>query len=285
MTPLEYCRSKAAPLGSSRYYAVYFADPARQPALLALLAYHVELSEIVRECSDPAIATAKLNWWREELKRSYAGQARHPITQALQQPIQDYHLPAEDLEQILEAVAMDIEYGSYPGFKEVSLYLHRMGTAISQLLARVGGYQDPATLRHAHYLGMGVQLTHMLRSVRRDARAGRVYIPQDELQAADVRPEELLEPKTSERLSLLFAQQAARIDDFFLQAEAQLPAVDRWRQRSGIILGELYQALLLEMQADNFPLLEREYHLTPIRKLWLAWRTARRQKIHPKASA
>jgi phytoene synthase len=112
--------------------------------------------------------------------------------------------------------------------------------------------------------------------VRRHAAAGRVYIPEDELQAAGVDRETLAGGNSDERTRRLFAEQAERARRFFDSAMERLPAADRRQQRPGVVLASLYASLLDEMARDGYPLLERRYHLTPLRKLWLAWRATKR---------
>lgn len=46
-----------------------------------------ELTQAVFHLPDPAVATGKLQWWREELQRSFAAQARHPLTRELGAPV------------------------------------------------------------------------------------------------------------------------------------------------------------------------------------------------------
>lgn len=276
MTPQDYCRQKVAPRGSSLYYALYFAERDQQAALWALHAYQAEVTEIVRECRDRTVALAKLNWWRQELDRTFGGQAQHPVAQALQQDVlARYSLAREYFEEVLDGVHMDLEYGLYPSFKELSLYCHRVGGSITQLAVEIAGHQDRQTTRYAHDLGMGLQLFSLLRRVRRNLAAGRLYLPEDELSRFGVSQADLLQPQTGEQVRALFAYQADRIDSFLTQALDKLPAVDAYRQRSGVILARLQAHLLAEMRAEGFPLLEREFHLTPIRKLWIAWRETR----------
>ena len=57
-----------------------------------------------------------------------------------------------------------------------------------------------------------------------------------------------------------------------------LPAADRHAQRSGIIMARIYLTLLDEMERDGFRVLEHRVALTPLRKLWIAWRTARAEE-------
>lgn len=284
MDPIDYCRGKAAPPGSSLHYALLFAEPQTRSALLALHAFRAEVTEIVDECSDPGVATVKLDWWQEEVGRLFDGRARHPVGQALQPAVAEHALPREPFVELLEGAGMDLEYGGYPSFRELSHYCHRVGCSIAQLAATVCGYQDPETTRYAHDLGMALQLTRLLRDVRRHADAGRVYIPEDEMRRAGVERSDLLQPEVGERLRGLFSEQGERAVQFFDQALARLPAVDRRRQRPGLILAALYRALLREMARDGYPLLARRHHLTPLRKLWIAWltdRRLRRQAVSP----
>ena len=55
-----------------------------------------------------------------------------------------------------------------------------------------------------------------------------------------------------------------------------LPAEDRRTQRPGLIMAAIYRALLDEIERDHYRVLDRRIALTPLRKLWIAWKTARR---------
>lgn len=281
MTLPHQSAATGIPRGSSLYYALYFAPRALQPALRALHAYQQAIMEIPRTVSEPSVAIAKLNWWREELTRAYTGQARHPIATAITTDLLPQHDVEQDaLLQLIEAVETDLDYGLYSNFRELSDYCHRTGGAIMEMSVRICASGQAAPMHFAHDLGMATQLFELLRNIRRDLDAGRLYIPETDMQEVGVTQADLLNRRMTEPIRALFEQQAERIDDFFTQALANLSAEDRYPQRSGIVLARLYQAQLAEMRADGLPLLERSVHLTPIRKLWLAWRTASRQRAN-----
>lgn len=44
-------------------------------------------------------------------------------------------------------------------------------------------------------------------------------------------------------------------------------------QRPGLIMAAIYRALLAEIRRDGYRVLDRRIALTPIRKLWIAWKT------------
>ncbi|MBA1148920.1 squalene/phytoene synthase family protein [Ectothiorhodospiraceae bacterium WFHF3C12] len=279
MSSQDYCQDKGAPTGSSLYYALLFAPPERRHALTALSAWRREVGSVVPDCSDAGVAAVKLNWWHEEVDRLFQGQPRHPVTQALLDPVRSLELPREQFDQVLEGARMDLEYGSYPSFRELSVYCHNMGSAAAHLAVTTAGYTDPQTPRFAHDLGMALQLGSLLRNLPRDLAAGRLYVPEDELRQAGLDRDELLNDNAEpEALTALLREQADRVQGFIAHARDRLPAADRSSQRTGLILLALQERLLLSMAADGYPLMRRRHHLTPLHKLWVAWRTARRAR-------
>ncbi|MGB7479325.1 MAG: squalene/phytoene synthase family protein, partial [Burkholderiaceae bacterium] len=73
MSPDDYCQQKAAQSGSSFYYSFLFLPPERRRAITALYAFCREVDDVVDECSDVAVAAAKLTWWRGEIDALLAG--------------------------------------------------------------------------------------------------------------------------------------------------------------------------------------------------------------------
>ncbi len=67
--------------------------------------------------------------------------------------------------------------------------------------------------------------------------------------------------------------QAERAHRLYDEAFALLPDVDRKAQKTGLMMANIYRALLREIEAENFRVLEQRISLTPLRKLWLAMRT------------
>jgi len=68
--------------------------------------------------------------------------------------------------------------------------------------------------------------------------------------------------------------QVARARTWYDRALTQLPARDRRAQRAGLAMAAIYRALLDEIARDGFRVLDRRIALTPLRKLWIATRTA-----------
>ena len=273
MTPAEYCQEKAAQSGSSFYYSFLFLPKPRREAITALYAFCREVDDIADECADTTIARTKLEWWRVELAATFAGRPSHPVSQALLPAIRAYDLALEQFEEIIEGMEMDLQYVRYADFKALQLYCYRVASVVGQLAATIFGYSERKTLKYAHDLGMAFQLTNIIRDVGEDARRNRIYLPQDELAQFGVTEDDLLQGRESAGFHALMAHQVTRARAFYQQAMQALPQADRKRQRPGLVMAAIYQKLLNEIERDDFRVLNQRITLTPLRKLWIAWRT------------
>jgi 15-cis-phytoene synthase len=273
MSPHEYCQQKAAQSGSSFYYSFLFLPPEQRRAITALYAFCREVDDVVDECSDPGVARTKLAWWSQEVVNVFHGKPQHPVARALAEVVGQYHLAETDLQKIIAGMAMDLEYQRYPDFAALEHYCHHVAGVVGLLSAEIFGYTDPHTLEYASKLGLAFQLTNIIRDVGEDARRNRIYLPSDELARFGVSPADVLHRRESEAFQQLMRFQIERALDCYDQAFAKLPANDRRAQRPGIVMAAIYRALLAEIKSDACHVLSRRVSLTPLRKLWIAWRT------------
>ncbi len=276
MTPDKYCRDRVAQSGSSFYYSFLFLPPERRGAITALYAFCREVDDVVDNMSDPDIARAKLAWWRQEIGLTYAGTARHPVGRALQAVVTRYALPEAHFQTIIDGMTMDLEQNRYLDFAALEQYCHRVAGVVGLMSAEIFGYDHPDTRVYARDLGIAFQLTNILRDVGEDARRGRIYLPQDDLARFGVAPSSLLGGKGTDAFRRLMDFEADRTRGWYARALAKLDARDRRSQRAGLIMAAIYQTLLDEIARDGFNVLDRRTSLTPLRKLWIAWKTARR---------
>lgn len=279
MTPQDYCYKLAAPVGADFRYSLIGLGPDQREGLSAVRAFCIETAKIVEECHDPGVARTKLDWWQTEVRHLFADNPQHPITRALQPKLADFNLPEEYFREILDGVAMDLEYNSYATFNQLTLYLHRRGSVPALLEAEILGYADRrATARFAHEAGVMLLLLELLHDVRHHVRRGMLYLPEDERRQYGIDASHLLSAQTTEPLRQWFKFQAERIQDYHQRTLSYLPATDRFSQCPLLIRLELATILLEEIAADGYRLIEQRIDLTPLRKLWIAWGLRQREK-------
>ena len=273
MTPDQYCSQKAAASGSSFYYSFRFLPAERRRAITALYAFCREVDDVADDVTDPNVARAKLGWWRTEVANLFAGHPTHPVTKALQPATLHFGIDAVRLSEIIDGMEMDLTKKRYRDWDELRLYCHRVAGVVGQLSAGIFGYTRAQTLEYAEHLGLAFQMTNIIRDVGEDARRGRIYLPLDELARFNVSLPDVLSAKHSAAFEKLMVFQAQRAHSLYDHAFSCLAGEDRKAQRAGLIMASIYRALLAEIAADGFRVLNQRTSLTPIRKLWLAWKT------------
>ena len=275
MSPDQYCEQKAAASGSSFYYSFRFLPPERRRAITALYAFCREVDDVVDECPDPQLARQKLAWWRVEIGALFAGEPSHPVTLALAPALSAYGLSEQHLDEIITGVEMDLTQTRYIDFAALERYCYHVASAVGLLAAPIFGYSDPRTLEYAKQLGIALQLTNIVRDVGEDGRRNRIYLPIEELRAHGVTAAEILnvDAHPNPAFTALMRFQAERARGYYARALAALPPADRHAQRPGLIMAAIYRSLLEEIERDGFRVLTQRTSLTPLRKLWIAWKT------------
>ncbi len=272
MNPEQYVQQKAASSGSSFYYAFLFLPAQRRAAITAFYAFCREVDDVVDEVSDPGVARTKLAWWQSEVSQSFAGKPTHPVMQAVMPHVPAYGLEERQFQAIIQGCQMDLEQTRYLDFPGLARYCHLVAGVVGEVSARIFGQTDAATTGYAHKLGLAFQLTNIIRDVGEDAMRGRIYLPVSELQQFDVKAHEILNRKYSDNFTKMMRFQAQRAHGLYDEALAMLPSADRRSQKPGLMMASIYRTLLREIEAEDFKVLHQRISLTPLRKLWLAWK-------------
>jgi phytoene synthase len=273
MTPDEYCQRKAAQSGSSFYYSFLFLPPERRRAITALYAFCREVDDVVDECADPGVAAAKLGWWREEIAALEAGRPQHPVTQALAPRARTFGITRARLGEIIDGMEMDLRQSRYPDLAGLERYCYRVAGVVGLLAAGIFGYTNPRTLEYAQALGTAFQLTNIVRDVGEDARKNRIYLPLEDLARFGVPAADILNRRHTAAFARLMTFEIERAEEAYAKALALLPPEDRRAQRPGLVMAAIYRTLLGEIRRDGLRVLEHRVALTPLRKLWIAWKT------------
>lgn len=272
MRPEQYVQEKAAGSGSSFYYAFLFLPAPRRAAITAFYAFCREVDDVVDEAVDMGVAATKLAWWSEEVKRAFLGNPNHPAMRALLPHAANYGIEERHLQDVIAGCRMDLEQTRYLDYPNLERYCHLVAGVVGEVAARIFGQEAVQTTQYAHTLGQALQLTNIIRDVGEDALRGRIYLPVSELQQFDVKAHEVLKRQYSDRFTALMQFQARRAHALYDQALQLLPDQDRRSQKPGLMMASIYRTLLREIEAADFQVLHQRVRLTPLRKLWLAWR-------------
>jgi len=263
---------RAVPLGSSSYYIIRFSPAPYRSDLTHLFAWQHELTNIPLECSDPGVAKTRLQWWREEIKKSVNGNAQHPVAIALSETINTRKLPEPLFQKIADNIENDIEKASMSEWEDLHLYCLSHGGNFAELLSHTTGCSEmfKTTIRQ---IGAYVTLINLLRNLGADLRRGHCLLPDSLLRQHQLRPEQLLQSQSRARTQKMLQTLSDTATRWRIKALESLPTTQpptSWRP----VLNQLALAQRLHavLETDGFNVIDGRTHLTPLQKLWTVWR-------------
>lgn len=273
MTPADYCLQRIGGRVSNLACSLMFLPRRARADLTALYAFIQEISDVPAKSQEPAVVLNKLQWWQEEIRNTFQGNGRHPVSQALQPLVQAGKLGEQDLHSLIEAYANEIAPVRFPSFQALQDHAYRTGGA-AQLLCLDSLDMHQTELRSlGRQLGAAHRLAALLQQTGADVRGNRLFIPEEDLHQFQVSESEILAYREPPAFQRLMDFQAGRILGLPVHNLGTPP--DHPALLPGLILAALDRALLTEIRADGYHVLSRRIVLTPLRHLWTAWRTRR----------
>lgn len=264
--------------GSKSFFAASLLLPkrVRDPAS-ALYAFCRMADDAVDLSTDPRQALAHI---RYRLDRAYAGvPLADPVDRAFAATVTAYAIPRDVLDMLFDGFAWDIEQRRYLTIAHLEAYAVRVAGTVGIMMTLAMGVRDAAVLARACDLGVAMQLTNIARDVGEDARAGRLYLPQQWLIEAGIDPEAFLQqPAHNTALAGIVARLLRVADDYYMRSEAgiaELPADCQAAIRAASLI---YQRVGRRVASFGYNAIDQRAVVGKARKLALialAYRTPR----------
>jgi phytoene synthase len=195
---------------AARTLAWLYSPPPQQALLGALFALEEEIGASLKSGLDHEVAHARLAWWREECARCARGQPAHPLTRSLLECFAGRDpAPLAGISGLIDTAAWDLAAATFETRRELDAYCTRWADALIVPLAAFGAPQLERAA--ARSLGAALREAQLLAELARDAHAGRLRLPLDELAAAAVESAALARPPWSAGLAALVRARHAQL--------------------------------------------------------------------------
>lgn len=253
--------------GSRSFHAASLALPrGMRDRATALYAFCRLADDAVDAGDDGAAALVGLH---HRLDRIYRGESMpQPADRAFAAVVQHCAIPRTLPEALLEGFAWDVAQRRYDTLDDLLDYAARVAGAVGAMMALVMGRRAPHMLARACDLGIAMQLTNIARDVGEDARAGRLYLPQQWLREAGVDPDAwLAAPRFSPQLALPVQRLLDVADMLYRRAAtgiAELPLTCRPGMHAARIL---YAEIGRALQRAGLDSVSQRAVVSPRRKL------------------
>jgi len=230
---------------SSFYYAFNLLPSAKRDAMNTVYAFCRQTDDIVDEGNDPAsLKYEKLRKWRIELEKSFSGHSEYLILNKLSSTIQKFNIPLEPFFELLKGMEMDLQKNRYLTFDDLQLYCYRVASTVGLMCVEIFGYKHASTRDFAINLGIALQLTNILRDIKKDAENGRIYLPQEDLKKFNYNEYDILNQTYNSNFTEMMKYETERAKEYFDKATASLNIEDKAQMFAARAMQHIYYKML-----------------------------------------
>jgi phytoene synthase len=255
----------------------------KRRAIRALYAFCRLTDDLVDRANDEPRAAEELEAWRRRIVHP-AEHERHPVILAWTDARQRYAVPVRYAEQLIHGVASDLKLQSYGSFQDLATYCYGVACTVGLMSMHIIGYRGMKAFPHAIRLGVALQLTNILRDVGEDWRAGRTYLPQEELEAFGLDREDIAQGVVNDHWREFMRYQIQRARALYEEALPGVAFLERDGRFAIAAAAELYRAILDDIEAHDYDVFTRRAgvsRLGKLRRLPGIWQRARRETGNP----
>jgi phytoene synthase len=270
----EFCETLARREARNFYCAFLLLPAQERRSMCALYAFLRHTDDLADEPARPVDKARALDAWRRELDLALAGLGTAwSGFPALSDTVARHKIPADLLLKAIDGVSMDIEPRRFATFDDLTDYCYHVASVVGLSCLHIWGYRSEGgrAERLAESCGIALQLTNIIRDVGEDARNGRVYLPEEDLERFGVREEQLaVRERSSPKIRELLAFEGQRAYDHYQHAKRLVPLVDPvGRPVLKTIVG-IYWALLDQIARREYDVLGRRIAVPAWRKFAIA---------------
>lgn len=274
-----YCAALTAHHSRSFYLSSALMPEPQRQAARALYAFCRISDDIVDNPHGNALEA--LERWRGQAFNLHPG-SRDPIVLAWHDARRRFHIPDRYAHQLLDGVAQDLGPVRYQTFGELTTYCYGVASTVGLMSMHITGFSGPEAIPYAIKLGVALQMTNILRDVAEDYRAGRVYLPQEELANFGLKEIDLWRGVVTENWRAFMRFQLERTRQLYDEAWPGIGLLGKGGRWATAAAADLYRGILADIERHDYDVFSRRAHVSTARKLsqlpgilWRSWRVGR----------
>jgi len=284
-TAYKYCEIVTREHARSFYFAAKFLPRRKRKPIYALYALcrHIddEVDEV--EVSSETEAIEAVENWKRKLNSIYNGdkvqsskiEAQKPnsknqnlVLTAWRDLLKTYDIKQELPLDLMKGVLQDTHKNRYQTFNELYIYCYRVASTVGLMSSEIFGYTDKRTPEYAEALGIGMQITNILRDIKEDVLMNRIYLPQEDLQKFGVSEKQIFDNQLNENFINLLKFEIKRARNYYAKAEKGISLLEKNTRFSVLLASRLYAKILDEIEEQNYDVFKRRAHTSKAQKIF-----------------
>jgi phytoene synthase len=256
---------------SSFYYAFNLLSAEKRNAMNTVYAFCRRTDDIVDEGNDShELKYEKLRKWRIELEKAFNGISEYPLLNKLSATINNFNIPIQPFYELLKGMEMDLQRNRYLTFDDLQLYCYRVASTVGLMCIEIFGYKHESTRDFAINLGIALQLTNILRDIKKDAEDGRIYLPKEDLKRFNYSENDLMNLTYNDNFTQMMKYEVNRAKSYFNNATESLNLDDKGKMYAARAMQHIYFRILEKIIDADYDVYNNEVKASKLEKIWIS---------------
>ncbi len=256
---------------SSFYYAFNLLPSDKRDAMNTVYAFCRKTDDIVDdEFSSNDVKYEKLRRWRIELEKGLKGHSDFTLLNKLSNIISNFDIPLEPFFELIKGMEMDLQQNRYDRIEDLVQYCYRAASTVGLMCVEIFGYKNKSAREYAINLGIAMQLTNIMRDVKKDAQNGRIYLPKEDIRKFNYSENEIFNGTYNDNFVSLMDYEGERAEKYFCDADKSLKFEDKATMFAARAMQHIYHRLLLRLKERQYDVYSNDINVTKPEKLFIA---------------
>lgn len=172
--------------------------------------------------------------------------------------------------ELIKGVETDLLQNRFSTFEELREYCYRVASTVGLMCIEIFGYKHETTKQFAVNLGIALQLTNIIRDVKKDAEKGRIYLPIEDLKLFNYSEEELFNKVYNENFVALMDFQTKRAISYFDKSNQYLNPEDKISMFAARAMQHIYRRMLDKLIKANYDVYSKNIKVTKFEKVGIS---------------
>jgi len=204
------------------------------------------------------------------LKKLYMARRIFPLLNKLSLTIKKFSIPVQPFFELLKGMEMDLQRNRYLTFDDLQLYCYRVASTVGLMCIEIFGYKHESTKEFAVNLGIALQLTNILRDIKKDAEAGRIYLPKEDLKRFNYSEKDLLNLTYNDNFKMMMRYEVNRAKYYFDKATECLNLDDKGKMFAARSMQHIYSRILDKIVDADYDVYSNYVKASKLEKIWIS---------------
>lgn len=268
---METAKEIAKKSKSSFYYAFNLLPEQKREAMNTVYAFCRQTDDLVDEGSEPdEIKYENLIRWKRELENGLKGKSNYFLLNNLSKIIKQFNIPLDPFFDLISGMEQDLLKKRYQNFDDLKDYLYKAASTVGLMCIEIFGYKNKSAKDFAINLGYALQLTNILRDVKKDSKENRIYLPKDDMVNFKYSENDIFNSNYNNNFTSLMEFEASRAKEFFIKANQSLDFDDKPAMFAARAMQHIYFKLLKKLETEAFNVFDKKINVSTFEKASIA---------------